>query len=197
MCFNCDKNRHFSNKCSLLPKARKEYVWAYLTLNRENNGDTDNEYQVSEADNKCEDDKESLTPHLDQEYTEIKVTASEFYEDYRDDQKGEQTSSMTVTPLYDVVATSDDKHKVPDRVAVSTIRPKSEALTRRNNHNYWIKSSGRKRERPWVKPEDKECLATWIKVSDLKAWTLWDSGSTTSGITPAYAELANISEWHR
>jgi hypothetical protein len=27
---------------------------------------------------------------------------------------------------------------------------------------------------------------------DLAAWTLWDSGSTTTGITPAFAELAKI-----
>ena len=41
-------------------------------------------------------------------------------------------------------------------------------------------------------PEDKECLATWVKVEDLEAWTLWDSGSTTTGITPAFAEHAKV-----
>ena len=43
-----------------------------------------------------------------------------------------------------------------------------------------------------VEFEDKECLVTWTKGGDLKAWMLWDLGSTTSGITPSYAELANI-----
>lgn len=35
-------------------------------------------------------------------------------------------------------------------------------------------------------------MATWVKVGDLDAWTLWDSGSTTTGITPAFAELAKV-----
>ncbi len=43
-----------------------------------------------------------------------------------------------------------------------------------------------------VSQEEKECLATWVKVRDLEAWTLWDSESTTSGITSAFEELAKI-----
>ena len=76
--------------------------------------------------------------------------------------------------------------------AALTVGPKPGTLMKKDNRNYQIKSSGRKKERPLVEPEDKECLVTWTKVGDLKAWTLWDSGSTTSGITPSYAELANI-----
>ncbi|KAF9456028.1 hypothetical protein BDZ94DRAFT_1144566, partial [Collybia nuda] len=37
-----------------------------------------------------------------------------------------------------------------------------------------------------------ECLATYVKVNGQDAWTLWDSGSTTTGITPAFAQVANI-----
>ena len=46
--------------------------------------------------------------------------------------------------------------------------------------------------RPVIKPEEKECLATWVKVEGLDAWTLWDSGSTMTGITPTFAEVAKI-----
>ena len=31
-----------------------------------------------------------------------------------------------------------------------------------------------------------------MEINGLQAWTLWDSGSTTTGITPAFAELAKI-----
>jgi hypothetical protein len=48
------------------------------------------------------------------------------------------------------------------------------------------------RYRPIVKPEDKECLATYIKVGKCEVWTLWDSGSTTTGIAPAFGEVADI-----
>jgi hypothetical protein len=38
----------------------------------------------------------------------------------------------------------------------------------------------------------KECLATFTKVGGQEAWTLWDSGSTTSGITPSFVDVAKI-----
>jgi Retroviral aspartyl protease len=45
---------------------------------------------------------------------------------------------------------------------------------------------------PKPSEEDKRCLATWIDIGGLKAWALWDSGSTTTGITPAFTEIAKI-----
>ncbi|KAF8236635.1 hypothetical protein L208DRAFT_1037025, partial [Tricholoma matsutake] len=45
---------------------------------------------------------------------------------------------------------------------------------------------------PDYKPEEKECLATLISIGGCKAWTLWDSGSTTMGLTPMFAQVANI-----
>ena len=38
----------------------------------------------------------------------------------------------------------------------------------------------------------KECLATFTKVGGQEAWTLWDSGSTTTGITPSFVDVAKI-----
>ena len=46
--------------------------------------------------------------------------------------------------------------------------------------------------RPVIKPKEKECLATWVKVGGLDAWTLCDLGSTMTGITPTFAEVAKI-----
>lgn len=46
--------------------------------------------------------------------------------------------------------------------------------------------------RPQATPEEKESLATWVGVNRLKAWALWDSGSMTTGITPAFAEIAKV-----
>ena len=52
--------------------------------------------------------------------------------------------------------------------------------------------SRKTRMRPKYSEEEKRCLATWVEINDLKAWTLWDSGSTTTGITPSFAEIARI-----
>ncbi len=46
--------------------------------------------------------------------------------------------------------------------------------------------------RPLTSPEEKECLATWVGVNGLKAWALWDSGSTMTGITPAFTEIVKV-----
>jgi hypothetical protein len=45
---------------------------------------------------------------------------------------------------------------------------------------------------PVTKPEDKECLATFVSIGGFDAWTLWNSRSTTMGITPTFAQVADI-----
>jgi len=112
----------------------------------------------------------------------MEVPASEFYEDYNEESNRDNMAVMTVIPM----------KTIPDSIAASNVGPKPKGPPEKDNQNFQIRSSGRLRERPQVKPEDKECLATWTKVGNLEVWTLWDSGSTTSGITPSYAELAKI-----
>jgi hypothetical protein len=48
------------------------------------------------------------------------------------------------------------------------------------------------RPRPEYTLEEKECLATFVSIGGCEAWTLWDSGSTTTGLTPAFAQIADI-----
>jgi len=48
------------------------------------------------------------------------------------------------------------------------------------------------RPRPMFPPNMKECLATFVKVGGQEAWTLWDSESTTMGITPSFVDVAKI-----
>jgi len=46
--------------------------------------------------------------------------------------------------------------------------------------------------RPTIPSNVKECLATFTKVGGQEAWTLWDSGSTTTEITPSFVDVAKI-----
>ncbi|KAG6871062.1 hypothetical protein C0995_008706 [Termitomyces sp. Mi166 len=39
---------------------------------------------------------------------------------------------------------------------------------------------------------EKECLVIYVEVNGHPAWTLWDSGSTTMGITPQFAHVNAI-----
>ena len=139
---------------------------------------SDKNYQVSEA----KDDEESVIPQSEWEYQEMEIPASEFYENYDEESDRENMAVMTVLPI----------EKAPDVIAASDVGPKPKGPAEKDNWNFQVQSSGKLRERPQVRPRDKECLATWTKVGDLEAWTLWDSRSTTSGITPSYAELAKI-----
>jgi len=99
---------------------------------------------------------------------------------------------MAIVSPKERIAINDSKSDSPDALAASIVGPKPEGRAEKDNRRFRIRSSGKTRERPLVKSEDKECLATWTQVGGLRAWTLWDSGSTTSGITPQYAELAKI-----
>ncbi len=49
-----------------------------------------------------------------------------------------------------------------------------------------------KQLRPQLTGAQKQCLASLIKIGDKESWALWDSGSTTTGITPALAQIAGI-----
>jgi len=119
-CFNCSKTGHFSSNCPFPRKPKKDYVHAaHSTMNGEEEGDADDEYRVSEPEEEHEGDKESVTPHSEQEYTEIEVAASEFYEDDHDSiLSANRVTAMTVVPSKEVITTSDDPPTYPDTIRV-------------------------------------------------------------------------------
>ncbi|KAG6870832.1 hypothetical protein C0992_012309, partial [Termitomyces sp. T32_za158] len=55
-----------------------------------------------------------------------------------------------------------------------------------------LQKAADKLQRPHYTPQEKECLVTYVEVNGHPAWTLWDSGSTTTGITPQFAHVNAI-----
>ncbi|KAG6881956.1 hypothetical protein C0995_016506 [Termitomyces sp. Mi166 len=55
-----------------------------------------------------------------------------------------------------------------------------------------LQKAADKLHRPQYTPQEKECLVTYVEVNGHPAWTLWDSGSTTMGITPQFAHVNAI-----
>ncbi|KAG6892177.1 hypothetical protein C0995_004993, partial [Termitomyces sp. Mi166 len=55
-----------------------------------------------------------------------------------------------------------------------------------------LQKAADKLHRPQYTPQEKECLVTYIEVNGYPAWTLWDSGSTTTGITSQFAHVNAI-----
>lgn len=43
------------------------------------------------------------------------------------------------------------------------------------------------------RPVQRSVLTTWVSINGLKAYVLWDSGSTSTAISPAFASLSKIS----
>ena len=168
-------------------------------------GDNGEAYDEGEDDQveiepMAHEDNESAESAFEEGSHEIEVPASNFYED--PDEDPDFMTVMDVIPLDKTSKMNEEnegrldlpqeKNRHNDIIAASTVSPRTRVMDRKDERRYKFLSSGKKRLRPVVSQEEKECLATWVKVGDLEAWTLWDSGSTTSGITPAFAELAKI-----
>jgi len=67
-----------------------------------------------------------------------------------------------------------------------------EGRTEVKMHRVTLRKSKEKIVRPQHPAQEKQCLASLVRVKGIDAWTLWDSGSTTSGITPVFAHIAGI-----
>ncbi|KAG6870672.1 hypothetical protein C0995_011405, partial [Termitomyces sp. Mi166 len=52
-----------------------------------------------------------------------------------------------------------------------------------------LQKAADKLQQPQYTPQEKECLVTYVEVNGHPAWTLWDSRSTTTGITPQFAHV--------
>ena len=90
----------------------------------------------------------------------------------------------------------EDEEKM-EHLAASIVFPLSKIMQLNNAEGvkmckHKLKSSHKRRMRPPTPIDEKECLATWVEVNGLEAWALWDSGSTMTGITPSFAEIAKV-----
>ena len=150
------------------------------------------------------DDDSNSEKHADQDEDdqseiEVEVTDAEHYENSAE----EFMMTMDVATSIDAInettceLESEENEGRMECLAASVVFPLSK-ITQQDNaegvkmRKHKLKSSHKRRMRPPASPEEKECLATWVGVNGLKAWALWDSGSTTTGITPAFAEIAKV-----
>ena len=135
----------------------------------------------------------------DRSEIEVEVTDAEYYENSAEEFMMTINVTMSIDTINEIKCEleNEENEGKMERLAASVVFPISKKMQQNNTDGvkmckHKLKSSHTRRMRPPTSPEEKECLATWVRVNGLKAWALWDSGSTTMGITPSFAEIAKV-----
>jgi hypothetical protein len=179
-CYNCGRRGHMSRECKA-PRKQREHVRAAHTEMPQDPHDADDESR--EEDHRSspqgfEEDRPSLNEN--EEFVEVEVQSyaqgNSYYE--------RETDTEFVAPMFDRLAEPEDM------IATADIGKQDNGKVKMRKAV--VRASKTARTRPIVRKEDKECLATFVSVGGFEAWTLWDSGSTTTGITPTFAQVADI-----
>jgi hypothetical protein len=188
-CYNCGAPDHFSRECPK-PRRNKTFVRAARSARASDSeeeaegrpsGDSseleDGMPPISEGD---EDDEQDPAERIDMEVP----MGSEYYED---DEHEERMFALRTEEELEYEADTDF-------ITATVVFPLKGNDPSKNvkMRKHKLIPSRKTRMRPKYSEEEKRCLATWVEINGLRAWTLWDSGSTTTGITPAFAELAKI-----
>ncbi|KAG6882131.1 hypothetical protein C0992_012655, partial [Termitomyces sp. T32_za158] len=161
-CYNCGRTGHYSKDC----KAPKAQVRAAHTAAVESDANSDAEAEPEELANDGEGPQEGEELIADDDAESVQIDGDDYvavdvYDNgyYARDDKEEHMFALT-------------EHQGDRRVRMQRVT---------------LQKAADKLQRPQYTPQEKECLVTYVEVNGHPAWTLWDSGSTTTGITPQFA----------
>ncbi|KAG6849561.1 hypothetical protein H0H93_007406 [Arthromyces matolae] len=170
-CFKCGGFGHFAKDCKNGNAGPRAYIRAART-EAASVHDSEPELAEDERSDYAPDDNESHVSEdhnqedAEEEYVTVDVYDNAYYT--RDDESEHMMAMTEYSPQ------EDDQHAGQDNIRMKQVR---------------LRKASDKLARPKLSKDDKECLVTYVEVNGQQAWTLWDSGSTTTGMTPSFLTL--------
>ncbi|KXN91841.1 hypothetical protein AN958_11660 [Leucoagaricus sp. SymC.cos] len=189
-CQKCGAINHWADKCPQDSKGRSYLKAAHTIaeggneLNYMDNGSREN--PSDESNNEANENEPQEAESSKDEYVEVEVIDSDYGSDVDENYK---FGAM-------IHETNDDKIIVTGLTVEPSLAPEDE-VKRSKNEKVKIRRVTLLKHKdkimcPQAKPSEKQCLTTLIDINGIGAWTLWDSESTTTGITLSFTHVAGI-----
>ncbi|EKM82274.1 hypothetical protein AGABI1DRAFT_89140 [Agaricus bisporus var. burnettii JB137-S8] len=186
-CYKCGQLGHISPNCPSGDKGRKDAVRAAHTAIEEDQS-PENESEGSEkSDGHSEQGSEYSTNAAQ---SEIDLVEVEIYESDNAKSDSDRDFLAVMTDIQQSYPKKMSALDISDTNAL--IMPIEGEMDRRRVRRVNLKVKKGSRMRKQLSVAKKRCLSCYVTINGVDTWTLWDSRSTMSGLTPAFAQVAEV-----
>lgn len=132
-----------------------------------------------------------MQPIAEESDSEWEMEALESYDnEYYSEEPEDKLLSMRIEDPKDEPTEKDEDNKT--RLMIGNTKAQMDTTDKVKLRKVELKVKKEPQWRPPTNVEEKQCLSSLIKINGIQAWALWDLGSTMTGMTPSFAQVANI-----
>jgi hypothetical protein len=191
ICYNCGEKGHKSRDCKR-PCKPKVHLWAAHT-EIPCHSDAGRDMRTEDDEVHPKDTERDEGGESNEEIIEVEVPEDLYSNDFYE----RESSSDYMAPMH--IGTMESnlwKHHPPMESNLWKHHPPMGEPIHDEHpirmRKVTMRAEKAARERLTYTPAEKQCLATYVDVGGCKAWMLWDSGSTTTGVTPSFAHGTDL-----